>query len=193
VSDSTTNCSSVVGFLKMPEKIPYRPGELLEVLERHEVRYVVIGGLAAELRGSPYITRDVDVTPSRDRANLGRLASALRELNAQLRVVGADGPVEFPLDQHSFDWGTTWTFVTDHGYLDIALLPDGTQGYEDLRRNATYERITDTVEVQVASLADVIRSKEAAGREKDRAVLPVLRQVLERSQLIERDGPEIGL
>jgi hypothetical protein len=176
----------------MPEPVPYRPGELLEVLERHNVRYIVIGGLAAELRGSPYITRDVDVTPSRDRANLGRLASALRELNAQLRVVGVDGPVEFPLDQHSFDWGTTWTFVTDHGYLDIAPLPDGTQGYEDLRRNATHERIADGLEVQVASLADVIRSKEAAGREKDRAVLPVLRQVLERSHSIDRDGPEIG-
>jgi hypothetical protein len=177
----------------MPEPVPFRPGELLEVLERHKVRYVIIGGLAAELRGSPYITRGVDVTPSRDRANLGRLANALRELNAQLRLVGVDEPVEFPLDQHSFDWGTTWTFVTEHGYLDIALRPDGTQGYEDLRRNATSERITDSLEVQVASLADVIRSKEAAGREKDRAVLPVLRQVLERSRLHDRGGPEIGM
>jgi hypothetical protein len=176
----------------MPETVPYRPDKLLEALERHGVHYVVIGGLAAELRGSPYVTRDVDVTPSRERLNLGRLAIALREVNARLRVSGVAEPVELLLDQHSFDWGTTWTFVTDHGYLDIALLPDGTQGYEDLRRNATYERISDTLVVQVASLADVIRSKEAAGREKDRAVLPVLRQVLERSHAIERDGPEIG-
>ena len=175
----------------MPEPVPYRPGELLEVLERHGVRYVVIGGLAAELRGSPYITRDVDVTPSRDRANLRRLAAALRELNAELRVPGADGPVEFQLDEHSFDWGTTWTFGTDHGYLDIALLPDGTQGYDDLRRGATREQITETLRVEVASLADVIRSKEAAGREKDRAVLPILREVLERSRSIDLEGPEI--
>lgn len=176
----------------MPEPVPYRPSELLEVLERHGVRYVVIGGLAAELRGSPYTTRDVDVTPSRDRANLRRLAAALRELNAQLRVPGVDDPVEFPLNEHSFDWGTTWTFVTELGYLDVALLPDGTQGYDDLRRSATREQITETLQVDVASLADVIRSKEAAGREKDRAVLPILRQVLERSQSIDRDGPEIG-
>jgi hypothetical protein len=100
--------------------------------------------------------------------------------------------VESPLDQHSFDWGTTWTVVTTHGYLDIALLPDGTNGYDNLRRDATRERIADNVQVDVASLADVIRSKEAAGREKDRAVLPVLRQVLERSRAIERDGPKIG-
>ena len=83
--------------------------------------------------------------------------------------------------------------MTTHGFLDIALLPDGTRGYDDLRRGASRERITDTLEVSVASLADVIRSKEAAGREKDRAVLPVLRQVLERSRGIETGGPEIGL
>jgi hypothetical protein len=77
--------------------------------------------------------------------------------------------------------------------LDIALLPDGTRGYDDLRRGASRERITNTLEVSVASLADVIRSKEAAGRENDRAVLPVLRQVLERSHGIEPEGPEIGL
>ena len=177
----------------MPEAVPYRPDKLLEVLERHGVQFVVIGGLAAELRGSPYATRDVDVTPSRERANLGRLADALRELDAKLRISGVDGPVEFPLDQHSFDWGTTWMFVTTHGFLDIALLPDGTRGYDDLRRGASRERISDSLEVSVASLADVIRSKEAAGREKDRAVLPVLRQVLERSHAIEPEGPEIGL
>jgi hypothetical protein len=176
----------------MPEAVPYRPDKLLEVLERHGVHFVVIGGLAAELRGSPYATRDVDVTPSRERANLGRLADALQELNAKLLISDVEGPVEFPLDQHSFDWGTTWTFVTTHGFLDIALLPDGTRGYDDLRRGASRERITDTLEVSVASLADVIRSKEAAGREKDRAVLPVLRQVLERSRGIDPEGPEIG-
>lgn len=80
-----------------------------------------------------------------------------------------------------------WTFVTKHGYLDIALLPDRTRGYDDLKRSATHEQITDSVKSMVAALADVVRSKEAAGREKDRAVLPILRQVLERSHQKERD------
>lgn len=177
----------------MADLTPYRPDVLLEVLERHEVRYVVIGGLAAELHGSPYITRDVDVTPARQRDNFVKLAAALRELEAKLRVPDLDYPVEVPLDEHSFDQGTTWTYVTKHGYLDIALLPDGTRGYEDLRRDATRERLTETLEVSVAALADVIRSKEAAGREKDRAVLPILRQVLERSRGMSRGGPGIEL
>jgi hypothetical protein len=166
--------------------VPYRPDELLAVLERHEVLYVVIGGLAAELRGSPYVTQDVDVTPARTRDNFIRLAAALRELDARLRVPDMEYPVEVPLDEQSFEQGTTWTYVTKHGYLDVALLPDGTRGYEDLRRAATREQLTDTLSISVAALADVIRSKEAAGREKDRAVLPVLRQVLERSKKEKR-------
>lgn len=166
----------------MAEPAPYRPDKILEVLERHGVLYVVIGGLAAQVHGSPYITRDVDVTPARDRANFVRLAASLRELEAMLRVPDLDEPVEVPLDEHSFQQGTTWTYVTKHGNLDVALLPDGTRGYDDLRRDAGREQLTDSLAVMVASLADVIRSKEAAGREKDRAVLPALRQVLERSR-----------
>lgn len=173
----------------MAEPVPYRPDELLEVLERHGVLYVVIGGLAAELRGSPYVTRDVDVTPARTRENYVKLAAALRELEAKRRVPDLDQPLEVPLDERSFDQGTTWTYVTKHGYLDVALLPDGTKGYDDLRRAATREQLTDTVTVSVAALSDVIRSKEAAGREKDRAVLPVLRQVLERAHRIEGETP----
>jgi hypothetical protein len=177
----------------MTEMVPYRPDEMLEVLERHRVLYVVIGGLAAELRGSPYVTRDVDVTPARNRDNFTRLAAALKELDAKLRIPDMEEPLEVPLDERSFEQGTTWTYVTKHGYLDIALLPDGTRGYDDLRRSATREQLTDTVTIFVAALADVIRSKEAAGREKDRAVLPILRQVLERSRKKERDNPGMEL
>jgi hypothetical protein len=147
------------------------------------VLYVVIGGFAAELRGSPYVTRDVDVTPARTRENFTKLATALNELDAKLRIPDVEEPMAIPLDERSFDQGTNWAFVTKHGYLDIALLPDGTRGYDDLRRSATREQLTATVTISVAALADVIRSKEAAGREKDRAVLPILRQVLERSHL----------
>ena len=177
----------------MNEIVPYRPDEILEVLERHRVLYVVIGGLAAELRGSPYVTRDVDVTPARTRENFTRLAAALKELDAKLRIPDMEEPLEVPLDERSFEQGTTWTYATKHGYLDIALLPDGTRGYDDLRRSATREQLTDTVTIFVAALADVIRSKEAAGREKDRAVLPILRQVLERSRKNERDNPGMDL
>lgn len=168
---------------------PFRPEHILETLERHSVRYVLIGGLAATLRGSPYPTGDVDVTPATDRANLGRLADALRELEAKLRVEGHAEAVDWPLDERSFDQGTSWTFTTSCGLLDIHLRPDGTGGFADLRRDASAEPLTATLTVSVASLADVIRSKETAGRDKDLRVLPALRLVLEASESIGR-SPE---
>jgi hypothetical protein len=135
----------------------------------------------------------LSTTPARTRENFVRLASAQRELEAKLRDPDMDEPLDVPLDERSFEQGTTWTYVTKHGYLDVAPLPDGTRGYDDLRRSATREQLTDTVTISVASLADVIRSKEAAGREKDRAVLPLLRQVLERSREMERNDPGVEL
>ena len=57
----------------------------------------------------------------------------------------------------------------------------------DLRRGATRELITETLEIPVASLADVIRSKEATGREKDLLHLPTLR----RLHAIARLGAEL--
>ena len=165
----------------MPERLPFRPEEILEALERHLVDYVLIGGLAAAVRGSPYPTGDVDITPATNRENLGRLAAALTELGARLRVEGHE-PIEWPLDERSFDQGTTWAFVTDAGFVDVCLRPDGTGGYPDLRRDATAEPLTETVTVVVAALADVIRSKQAADRDRDRQVLPALRILLERTE-----------
>ena len=71
--------------------------------------------------------------------------------------------------------------------LDLAFLPVGTGGYEDLRRHAIALEIESGLIVQVASLADVIRSKEAAGREKDRDQLPLMRRTLEEIRARETD------
>ena len=71
----------------------------------------------------------------------------------------------------------TWNLVTDAGVLDIAFRPSGTQGYQDLHRDATSANLFD-VTVEIASLGDVIRSKQAANRPKDQRVLPTLREIL---------------
>jgi transcriptional regulator with XRE-family HTH domain len=172
---------------QMPDPVTYHPDRILRVLEQFRVDYVLIGGLSAALRGSPYATRNVDITPSRESASIERLAWALQDLGAEVRFPSVEYPAAFHFDQHTFDSSRKWTFVTADGFLNIATVPDGTYGYDDLRRGATRERLAQNLTVNVAALADVIRSKEAAGRESDRAVLPVLRQVLERSRWIERD------
>src|ERR1017187_2341861 len=90
----------------------FAPIPLARILRARTERsaYVVIGGLAAELRGSPYVTRDVDVTPARTRENFTRLAAALRELDAKLRIPDMEEPLEVPLDVRTFEQGTAWTY-----------------------------------------------------------------------------------
>jgi hypothetical protein len=74
-----------------------------------------------------------------------------------------------------------WNLVTTAGAIDLTFEPSGTRGYADLRRDA-FEIDVDGIVITVASLADVIRSKQAAGREKDTIALPRLRRLLERLQ-----------
>ena len=70
--------------------------------------------------------------------------------------------------------------TTEAGDLDVTFQPSGTQGFVDLKRDAVEIEAADPLHILVASLEDVIRSKEAAGREKDRPVLPRLRRLLDR-------------
>lgn len=158
---------------------------LLATLDRHGVTYVLIGGLAAVYHGSPFPTEDVDITPDTDRANLDRLAAALRELGARVRVDSVRDGVAFPCDAESLAAVQTWNLITDAGDIDIAFRPSGTRGYADLHRDAVVVDIYD-VTVEIASLADVIRSKQAANRPKDQRVLPTLREMLARRS---RSGP----
>jgi hypothetical protein len=157
------------------------PQDILAALDRGGVKYVLIGGLAAILHGAPHLTTDVDIVPEEGLRNLERLSAVLRELNARIRVTGEEGGVPFDHDAESLRRVRIWNLETDHGDLDITFVPSGTQGYEDLRRDVVRMKVRG-VDVPVASLADVIRSKEAAGRERDRVVLPTLRRMLEAAE-----------
>jgi len=156
----------------------FRPEEILRVLQKHGVDYVVVGGIAATLHGSPHVTTDLDITPERGRKNLERLSSALTELNARIRAEGHPEGFKFGHDAESLGWMEVLNLITDWGALDLCFMPAGTKGYPDLRRDALEMEVMG-VHTVVASLADVIRSKEAAGRPKDQLVLPVLRRLLE--------------
>jgi hypothetical protein len=163
----------------MPEP-EFRPELLLEVLARHDVRLVLIGGFAAVIHGSPYVTTDVDVVPDPDPGNLERLSDALRELHARIWTPAEPEGVPFDHDAASLASVELWNLVTDFGRLDLIVHPSGTSGYADVARDAVHLTILGA-EVDVASLDDVIRSKESAGREKDRLVLPVLRRIAEET------------
>ena len=155
---------------------------IIEVLNRLKVRYVVIGGVAAILQGVPLKrTLDLDVTPADDPKNQKRLMTAMKELGAKLRVVGQLEPVKIRLDERTLSKMTTMTFVTKFGPLDVCLRPDGTTGYDDLIRDAEILEIGG-LSFHVSSLADVERSKRAAGREKDAEHLRILVEFRRRAE-----------
>ncbi len=159
----------------------FDPVATLHALIDHDVDFLVVGGVAARLRGAPLLTQDIDITPSVDKANLERLIAALRELDARLRTSAEPDGVSFPLVPELLESASVWTLTTKFGDLDLVMSPAGTDGYRDLVRDAGYLKVSTNpeLEVRVASLADVIRSKEAAGREKDRMALPMLRRTLD--------------
>jgi hypothetical protein len=149
----------------------FDPVEALQILVAHKVDFVVIGGIAARLWGSPTVTRDLDICYARTPANLERLAAALHQVHAKLRGVSEEVP--FRLDVRTLAAGDSFTFKSDVGDLDCLGTPTGTGGYDDLRASA--ERLdVDGLKVWVTSLGDLIEMKRAAGRQKDRIELEVL-------------------
>jgi hypothetical protein len=149
----------------------FAPTRALLALSDGGVRFVVIGAVAGRILGSPSLTRDLDVCYARERDNLEALAKVLVELHARLR--GVDETLGFRLDARTLAARDSFTFVTDLGDLDVLGTPSGTQGFDDLARDA--ERIDlDGRTILVASIDDLIRMKRAAGRPKDLVEIEIL-------------------
>ena len=166
----------------MAEK-PFDPAAMLAALHDAKVRFVLIGGMAAVLHGDVGVTVDIDIAPANDADNLDCLAAALRALDARIRT--DDAPQGLPFDcsagfLRNLGPDAILNLTTRAGALDVSFTPAGTGGYQDLRRDAVAMDAAEGVTILVASLADVIRSKSAADREKDRRALPRLQELLER-------------
>ena len=119
-----------------------------------------------------------DVTPERSRDNLDRLARALRALNARVFTESVPEGLPFDCSTQTLARAGLWNLVTDAGRIDVAFTPSGTGGYEDLSRNANRFEVFDTT-IEVASIADIIRSKVAADRPQDRQDVPILQAILD--------------
>ena len=152
----------------------FDPVRICEILAEERVDFVVLGGFAAIVRGSSLPTQDIDVIPSRERANLDRLGRALTRMNAMIRISG--DPVPTKVDgAFLVNMPHMLNLVTDFGEMDLTFTPAGSAGdFEGWSRNATPEEIEDGLIVMVASLDDIIDSKRAANRLKDQMALPYL-------------------
>lgn len=169
----------------MAEQPRFDPYGILQALDRHRVKYVLIGGFARVLQGTEEITRGIDIVPSTRSDNLRRLDDALQDIGAR-RPDGREldrseaAIVEQPLIQ----------LVTDHGELKIVPTPEGTRGYDDLRRGAHREPLGRGVRSDVASIGDLARMATALGTERHLEQVHQLRRLtaLERGRgrVIER-------
>lgn len=160
----------------------FDPLRALRTFNQHQVRYVLIGGYASSVLGAPIVTNDLDVCYERTAENMERLAEALQELQATLRVAGVDEVLPFIVDGRTIAAGDSFTFNTDAGPIDVLGTPSGTGGFRDLDADATTYDLGEGLLVRVVSLDDLIRMKEAASRPKDEAHLHVLAALRQRIQ-----------
>jgi hypothetical protein len=148
---------------------------LFRSLSLHGVEYVVVGGVAAILEGAPISTLDLDIVYRVEDANLRRLRSLLIELEARYRDP-AGREIEPTVERLRAN--RVNLLETRQGLLDAMQEIGAGWSYEDLV-SRTRTHTLGELEVRVLDLASVIESKQAAGRDKDMAMLPVLRQTLE--------------
>jgi hypothetical protein len=161
----------------LPAAAPLDPELLIQTFARHRVEYVLIGALAARLYGFPRVTADADITPARDPANVERLAAALRELDARVYTETVPEGLGFDCSAAMLLRAEMWNLVTRAGRVDLAFQPAGTGGYADLTKGAVHFEVFGT-DLAVARLEDILRSKEAANRPKDRQDALLIRAML---------------
>lgn len=143
---------------------------IARVLAKHRLDTVLIGNAAAALQGSPVTTMDLDFMFRKTSVNLGKLKRIADELNAVvLRPF-------YPASQLY-----RVTRDRDGLQLDFMAKVDGVRSYESLRAKATPVEFGGS-KLLVADLRDIIKSKRAAGREQDLAVLPVLMRTLREKE-----------
>ncbi|HEY0565207.1 MAG TPA: hypothetical protein VGC88_06460 [Terriglobales bacterium] len=156
---------------------------ILGALAAQEAKFIFVGGVASFLHGSTYPTEDLDLCIERSAENLKKIAAALKPFHPALR--GLPQGLKAPVDEQTLKQGTNFTLVTSEGLVDLLGEMSGVGGYYDIESNARVENVNG-VFCLVASLEDIIKSKEAANRPKDQLTLPELRALLEMKKQIQK-------
>lgn len=149
--------------------------EIIRILTEAQVEFVIVGGISAVLQGAPVVTRDLDICYRRTAENHARLAKALAPLKPRLRALPADVPNVF--DARSLDLGSNFTLEVGGESLDLLGEMSALGGFEQIAAQADEMEVSGH-RVKVLSLADLIRTKKAANRPKDHAMLPLLEATL---------------
>ena len=144
----------------------FDPARIFETLDRHGVDYLTIGAWAVIAHGYVRATADIDFVARLDAQNMSRLATVLLELNARLRGLDAEKLDIDPTDPQVLMTGASFTMDTDAGPLDFLNDVPGSADYDAMRSRAR-QAVAGGVTVWVVGYEDLIRMKEASGREQD--------------------------
>ena|SRR6185295_8816779 len=157
--------------------------EILRVLIRNEVEFIVVGGIAAILQGSPLTTEDVDVVYLSSEENILRLAKALGELEAYY-LDPAGRHIE--PDASRLASARIHLLKTRCGRVDALRTVGRDLAFQDLVGKSRVHEVEE-LRVRVLDLETIIETKEHADRPKDRYQLLFLRQLLAEIQRLEAE------
>ncbi len=161
----------------------FQLSRLLHRLVSAGVDFVVIGGVAVIVQGSPRFTRDLDISYSTDEENLDRLSGVLVQLGARLR--GLEEDIPFTPDRRTLRHVQMLTLTTTAGDIDLLSDPPGSPGYASLKRKASRIDL-DGDTVLIASIEDLIAMKDAVRRPQDLVDLESLRAAGRRARADRR-------
>jgi predicted nucleotidyltransferase len=138
--------------------------QILKLLVRSEIRFVLIGGLAMVLHGANLANRDVDITFAIDSDNLEKLSTWINPLHPL--PFGFTAADRFEVTPELLGRARFLILKTDLGPVDLLKSPSGIDSFEEIFSRAVSMPIDDFM-VFVASIDDLITMKKAANRPKD--------------------------
>lgn len=150
--------------------------QAIEAFARHEVEFIIVGGVAMNLHGSAHVTFDLDICYARQRENLRRIVAALSSYRPRLRGLPENLP--FIWDEQTLQSGTNFTLTTDLGDIDLLGEVAGVGSYADALAASVSVPLYG-IECRTLTLNSLIASKRAANRPKDLLALPELEALRE--------------
>lgn len=151
--------------------------DILSILARHNVDFVVVGGYAVAAYGSSFVTQDVDICCDFSAENLMRIQRALGEMHPVHRMT----PKRLPLilTPQNCEGLKNLYLDTDIGQVDCLGAVLGVGGFEDVKKRSVSIQIDD-FSCRVIRLDALIEAKKAMGRPRDLAAVQELEAIRER-------------
>ena len=162
---------------------------LLQRLADSRVDFVVVGGFAGVLYGSALVTRDLDICAVLTPENIEHLRVTLRDLNPRHRMTPQR--LSFLTVPTSGESVANLYLETDWGVVDILSSITGVGGFESIKGNSEAFDIAGR-KCRIISLPDLVRAKEAMGREKDLLAAKELRAIAAMREK-SKSGPELEM